>query len=339
MQDTVKDTPKTKDVVSPLVSPATPPIPPRAPNTYVPFKQKSKADQTMSSKIRIYTKKGDTGQTSLFNGKKINKGDSISHATGSLDELTANLNAVHFAIISQTKRNMSNQFQVVGNVLNVFVLANLFFMFANVDMLVANTLLIINVSYFLNIYFNSLSKTTRYDYKDLSCMIKDIICDVGQMSACLSTGEVISKQKISNPENFQIEYLERIIDSMTDEMPKLTNFISITHTDVSVKANFARTACRKAERYINTVDLSGHYYVDETLISYINRLSDMLFTIQRYSDYIENYDEITVSRSDYHNKAGGQRYGVDEDSCEESTDDSTDSISDNNDSIKISDDK
>ena len=49
---------------------------------------------TQNARMAIYTKKGDRGKTSLFNGKKVSKNSPIIHALGSLDEANSWLGIV-----------------------------------------------------------------------------------------------------------------------------------------------------------------------------------------------------------------------------------------------------
>lgn len=43
----------------------------------------------MSSKVKIYTRTGDSGQTSLYGGKRVLKSDQRVHTYGSVDELNS----------------------------------------------------------------------------------------------------------------------------------------------------------------------------------------------------------------------------------------------------------
>ena len=76
-----------------------------------------------------------------------------------------------------------------------------------------------------------------------------------------------------------VEFLEKKIDSMNENLPTMTHFILPGgHTTVSY-CHIARTVCRRAER------LATHLYenepFDERVLHYINRLSDYLFVLAR----------------------------------------------------------
>lgn len=79
------------------------------------------------------------------------------------------------------------------------------------------------------------------------------------------------------------EILEREIDHITEQLPKLHDFV--TANGKSAHFHVARTVCRRAERAI--IGLAS-----PPILQFINRLSDYLFTIARqYSP-----DEITRRR-------------------------------------------
>lgn len=77
-----------------------------------------------------------------------------------------------------------------------------------------------------------------------------------------------------------IEMLENWIDEMTNRLPELTQFILPGGHTLASQCFYARAICRRAERQI--VGLGHHYELDSLLGKYINRLSDVLFTLGRY---------------------------------------------------------
>lgn len=84
--------------------------------------------------------------------------------------------------------------------------------------------------------------------------------------------------------------LEGWIDALDEQTPKVNAFVLPGGCPLSAKAHMARTICRRAERRIIT--LSGTEYVDPALTAYINRLSDYLFILARYFNFIEGVAEI-----------------------------------------------
>lgn len=85
-------------------------------------------------------------------------------------------------------------------------------------------------------------------------------------------------------------FLENSIDFYTEKLEKLTNFILPGGTTAASFLHLARTVCRRAERYI--VELSRDEIIGETVIIFVNRLSDYLFTAARFANQLEGVDDI-----------------------------------------------
>lgn len=88
-----------------------------------------------------------------------------------------------------------------------------------------------------------------------------------------------------------IRQLEGWIDSLDEQTPKVNAFVLPGGCMLAAKTHVARAVCRRAERRIIT--LANQDYVDPALISYINRLSDYLFILARYFNFMEGVAEIT----------------------------------------------
>lgn len=76
-----------------------------------------------------------------------------------------------------------------------------------------------------------------------------------------------------------IDIIERQIDAITAQLPKLKNFVIAGGNIEGVQCHVCRTVCRRAERRI--VTLSHDVSVDANVQRYINRLSDWLFVLSR----------------------------------------------------------
>lgn len=87
---------------------------------------------------------------------------------------------------------------------------------------------------------------------------------------------------------------EHWIDEMTEKMPRLTNFILPGGSVVGALFQQARTICRRGER--NLVQLAQKEEVEESVTQYINRLSDLLFTLSRYTNFLEKKKETIWQR-------------------------------------------
>ena len=89
----------------------------------------------------------------------------------------------------------------------------------------------------------------------------------------------------------QVNDLEQNIDTMTNDMPKLTSFIIPGGNECNLRANDTRVQTRFCERLcLQYATESGHKeYLEEIGgLKFLNRLSDYFFTIERYVNYIDN---------------------------------------------------
>lgn len=77
--------------------------------------------------------------------------------------------------------------------------------------------------------------------------------------------------------------LEKQIDKADKTLKPLTNFIYPGGSPVAAKLQYARTLARKAEREV--VGLGEKEKVPATILKYLNRLSDYLFTLARDQNF------------------------------------------------------
>ncbi|HUF89809.1 MAG TPA: cob(I)yrinic acid a,c-diamide adenosyltransferase [Gemmatimonadota bacterium] len=86
----------------------------------------------------------------------------------------------------------------------------------------------------------------------------------------------------------RIAALEREIDAWDADLPELTTFVLPGGGEAASIVHLARAACRRAERAI--VGLAADD-LPETLVPYVNRLSDWLFTCARVLNAREGIEE------------------------------------------------
>lgn len=108
--------------------------------------------------------------------------------------------------------------------------------------------------------------------------------------ALFNAGFVISAS--STVEQQSIDELEQKIDAMTSELPAQTRFILPGGCETAAQAHVCRAVCRRAERSL--ISLSQTHDVSQTLLAYINRLSDYLFTYARYCNHINGLTDTTL---------------------------------------------
>jgi len=87
-----------------------------------------------------------------------------------------------------------------------------------------------------------------------------------------------------------ITYLENTLDNFNDNLPNLKEFILPAGGKATSICHLARTVCRRAERRV--VTLAKNETVSPSSISYLNRLSDLLFVIARVLARNENGSEV-----------------------------------------------
>ena len=97
----------------------------------------------------------------------------------------------------------------------------------------------------------------------------------------------------------RIADLEHQIDTLDSMVPAQRTFILPGGSIGAAEAHVARTVCRRAERRI--LALAEEAYVDPALISYVNRLSDYLFILARYFNFIEGVAEIIWKKKENKN--------------------------------------
>ena len=166
--------------------------------------------------MKIYTRTGDSGDTALFDGTRVQKSDPRVAAYGDVDELNAWLGLVVSGLndddIAPRLRQIQRDLFAIGARL-----------------------------------------------ADPSHRI------AGRVTKALVTAEDVAR-------------LEAWIDGFDRELPPLRRFILAGGVPGGAALHVARTVCRRAERAI--VALGTEAYEPE-LLHYVNRLSDLLFTMAR----------------------------------------------------------
>jgi len=89
----------------------------------------------------------------------------------------------------------------------------------------------------------------------------------------------------------RVEAMEAAIDEADTELPPLTAFVLPAGTPKAAACHLARTICRRAERSV--VHLSHSAEVHELFVIYLNRLSDLLFTLARLANHRAGTPDVT----------------------------------------------
>lgn len=172
----------------------------------------------------IYTRTGDKGKTSLFDGTRVLKSHVRVEAYGTIDELNSMLGAA----ASQLKTK---------------------------------------------------------DVK-LKTELEQIQHDLFAIGSALATPAPLPVIGLAE----RSKEFEKVIDGLTAKLPELTQFILPGGSRAGSLLHVARTITRRAERQL--VALMQEEEIDQAIIVYVNRLSDLLFTAARFANYTEKKKEI-----------------------------------------------
>lgn len=83
---------------------------------------------------------------------------------------------------------------------------------------------------------------------------------------------------------------ENMIHIIDESLPKLTKFILPGASKISSQLDIARTVARKAERY--AIKATDTYPMRAELLSYLNRLSSVLFALARAYNHSQGFAEL-----------------------------------------------
>jgi cob(I)alamin adenosyltransferase len=89
-----------------------------------------------------------------------------------------------------------------------------------------------------------------------------------------------------------ITALERQIDAATAQLPPLKRFILPGGGITAARLHVARTVCRRTERHLAALLLEPRDPVGSHVLIYINRLSDLLFTLARLANKLDKIQDI-----------------------------------------------
>ena len=169
--------------------------------------------------MRIYTKTGDAGQTSLIGGRRVDKHHARVQACGGVDELNA---AIGWAIVSCDKTGLADELRRIQG-----------------DLFVIGT---------------------------------ELATDDDQNPPAQVAPQAV-------------ERLENWLDRAWGQLPELHGFVLAGGGESAARLHFARTVCRRAERA--AVALNQNEPVGECVLSYLNRLGDLLFAYARLANQLE----------------------------------------------------
>lgn len=172
--------------------------------------------------VKIYTRTGDQGQTSLFGGGRVAKNHLRVTAYGEVDELNAALGAVLTC------------------------------------------------------------EPVELEPALLESVQRDLFAIGGQL-ASPEPGKVAKALVKAGLDAGRVEALEAAIDRADGELAALSAFVLPGGTMKAALLHMARTVCRRAERSVVALDRDAG--VAAPILPYLNRLSDLLFTLARLANH------------------------------------------------------
>ncbi len=89
--------------------------------------------------------------------------------------------------------------------------------------------------------------------------------------------------------------MEKMIDDIEKELPPIKTFFISGTTELSALFDFARTLARRAERRVVAVVDEGKMSISPKTLTYLNRLSSLLYAFARQSAYKSGIKEISPS--------------------------------------------
>lgn len=127
------------------------------------------------------------------------------------------------------------------------------------------------------------------DLDRLLARIQNNLFDVGA-DLCIPEQEEGTKGLRILPQ--QVTFLEQQIDDHNKVLPPLTSFVLPGGTVLSAMLHQARTVARRAERSVCA--LQEREPLNDQILCYINRLSDLLFVLARYANHKQGGDILWV---------------------------------------------
>jgi cob(I)alamin adenosyltransferase len=112
--------------------------------------------------------------------------------------------------------------------------------------------------------------------------VQDRLFTIGSSLACDPIRE--PKMKLPDLKEEDVLLLEKEIDRMNEAMPPMKSFILPGGHPIISHLHIARCVCRRAERCCVRLELESQE-VEPVILKYLNRLSDYLFVLARYTGH------------------------------------------------------
>ena len=118
------------------------------------------------------------------------------------------------------------------------------------------------------------------EIKNALTKIQNHIFDI---SSLIATPDDKNRNQLKNKINkFDFHFIEELIDQINEKLNPLQNFILPGGSILSSYYHISRTICRRAERSL--IQLFERKEIENDILIYLNRLSDLLFILARYAN-------------------------------------------------------
>jgi len=131
-----------------------------------------------------------------------------------------------------------------------------------------------------NAFIGYASQHSKGEVRELLQKIQNNLFDLGADLCIKDSESTNNKLKVTSD---QVLFLENTIDHYNQSLPSLTSFVLPGGTNLATALHLARTVVRRAERRV--VSLSQQEKINPETIKYLNRLSDLLFVLARFSNH------------------------------------------------------
>jgi len=129
----------------------------------------------------------------------------------------------------------------------------------------------------------AISRTTTDTVRDRLRVLQHDLFTVGAELATPTPTRGRTRPSTPGLPRGRIVEMEQWIDEAEEELTPLKEFILPGGSEGAAALHFARTVCRRAEREV--VGLGTDEELNPTVLIYLNRLSDLLFTFARLENH------------------------------------------------------
>ena len=126
--------------------------------------------------------------------------------------------------------------------------------------------------------------------KELDALLAELQADLFVVGADLASVAGNEQRNLPRISKEKVTELERVIDRYEAGLPPLKSFILPGGGTVGSILHNARTVARRAERHI--VTLSKVETINDQMLPYMNRLSDLLFVLARVANHRERKGDV-----------------------------------------------